>query len=89
MDKNLDPDLIKNLIEIYKHLASHDPYILTISKDSPVTISENHGQAKPGTYNICSACYSIIDKTWDHSDWCQLYKEEAVSEWLKKGINEK
>jgi len=79
----LDPELIKNLLEIYK-IGGGDPYILEISPEK-VTINEG----RSGIYNICSACYSIIDKTWDHADWCELYKVEPVSDWLKRGKNEK
>ena len=61
--------------------ANSKPYVMTVSSED-VFIPNKPNKA---TYNLCSRCYSVIDKTWDHSTWCELYKEEALSTWLKKG----
>jgi hypothetical protein len=37
------------------------------------------------TITICTACYEVINQTWHHREWCELYEEEALSKWLKNG----
>ena len=71
--------------------------ILTGMKDGPYVMKVSaHTLSRPkglpdhlNEYSLCSACFSTIEKTWDHQDWCELYKAEPLSDWLKKGKNEK
>jgi len=85
MDK--DSDELKNLMAIYRNTVEQKPYIMKV--DSARISTPDNKEIETKSYEICSACYSMIDKTWDHSDWCELYYAEPVSEWLKKGKNEK
>jgi hypothetical protein len=85
--KDIDPELLKTMMSIYRNSVNREPYIIKV--DSARISTPNNEEIDTQSYEICSACYSFINKTWDHSDWCELYKAEPVSEWLRKGKNEK
>ena len=79
----------KDLQEILKILTEmkHGPYVMKVSAERfnvPNKTPNPNGQ-----YSLCSSCFSVIEQTWDHKDWCELFKEEPLSEWIKKGKNEK
>lgn len=82
MDQNakIDP-AIKAL---YEKLTSRDTHLMEVN-------SARCGRTGiiKGTYTCCSACFSVIERPWDHAEWCELYKEEELSAWIKKGKNEK
>jgi len=80
------------LKELYKKikrssLGDTDPYLMDVSTD---TLHIAEGKIAPGKpYKVCSSCYSIINKAWDHASWCQLYKQEELSKWLIDGKSNK
>jgi len=81
MDKpELNEDILALLETFGRH---HGPEVIKVSarRLNKAGVDE--------TYDICSRCYSFIEQTWDHKDWCELYEAEKLSEWLKKGKNEK
>jgi len=39
--------------------------------------------------DVCNKCYNIIKETWDHEDWCELYKQEDLMKFLEDGIKAK
>ena len=49
----------------------------------------NTDSIKPTHYNICSQCFSVINNTWDHTDWCVLYQQEPLAKWLDNGKENK
>jgi len=78
------PELNKDLLELLKEFYRiNDPKVLTVSGRllNKIGIEES--------YDICSSCYAFIAQTWDHADWCELYEAEKLSDWIKKGKNEK
>ena len=78
---------LSDLLKILTQLNSGGPYIMKVSAH---TLSRPKGVPDHlSEYSLCSACFSTIEKTWDHQDWCELYKAEPLSDWLKKGKNEK
>ena len=84
---NKDSDLTRNFsATYYTGINRTEPYIIEVSSASINFPGKN---VEHPTYKCCSACYSVIDKPWDHHDWCQLYEEEALSKWINKGKNEK
>jgi len=78
----------KKFKRILKDLQDYkDPHLMEVSS---VRLNTKTGfQEDQPTYTCCSACYSIIEQTWDHAEWCELYEQEAVAKWLEKGKNEK
>ncbi len=78
------PELNDDLLELLKAFGNnHDPMVLEVSarRLTKEGVEEYH--------KICSKCFAFIDKTWDHEEWCELYEPEKLSEWIKKGKNEK
>lgn len=82
IDREVDLVMI---LEVLRE-TTRGPYILRVSS---ATLNKAGYETSEGEYGVCSACYSIIDKTWDHKDWCELYEDEELAKWLKKGKNEK
>ena len=79
-------DELRSILKILTGMKD-GPYVMKVSAERfnvPNTTPDLDGH-----YLLCSACYAVIDKTWDHADWCELYKAEPLSEWIKKGKNEK
>ena len=82
MDK--DAKIEQAILNVYKKIAERDPYIMEVS-----SARLNIDGIRLKSYKCCSACYSVIEQPWDHAEWCELYKDEELSAWIKKGENEK
>ncbi len=82
MEKPKLPDDLLALIEAFDRHFDTD--VLTVSANR---LNKEAGVEE--THQICSSCYAFIAQTWDHLEWCELYEEEALTKWLKKGKNEK
>ncbi len=37
-------------------------------------------------YNVCSECSSIVKHTWDHTERCSLFEQEALVAWVQMGL---
>ena len=85
MNKPLESKKMKRLLSTIQDM--HDPHLLEVSS-AKLNINTGKQEQQP-TYIMCSACYAVIKQTWDHADWCELFKEEELSKWLKNGKNEK
>ena len=83
------PKLNKDILELIKQYDSMRTEVLKISAGRLVLSGVSSDALAKNSYQICSSCYSVIDRTWDHDDWCELYEEEKLSEWIRKGKNEK
>ena len=88
MEENL-PKLNRDLLEVIKAIDLDKTEVLQISASRLVLSGLSRDELAKESYNICSSCYSFIEQEWHHEDWCALYKEEKLSEWLRKGKNEK
>lgn len=77
----------KSYRRILKDLQSYkDPHLMEVSS-SKLNLNTGEQELQP-SYICCSACYSIINHTWDHAEWCELYKQEPLNKWLEDGKND-
>jgi hypothetical protein len=75
---DMDEDTLK-LIKTFEH--AQEAHIMEVSCEN---VNINTG-AKSPSYKMCSACYCIINQTWDHQEWCALFEQEAVTKWIEDG----
>ena len=87
---SVDPQLLADMVAMRSTLESARLITLdTVTITNGGRTDRSKYVEKTGEIVVCSACFGVIDKTWDHSDWCELYKAEPLSAWIKKGKNEK
>lgn len=67
---------------------AHDhkkPYLINVQSATIHTGQRTVTSAQATTVLVCSACRCIVDQTWDHEDWCELFVPEPLADWLQKG----
>ena len=88
MEQNL-PKLNRDLLELIKSIDTYKTEVIEVNASRLVLSGVNANTLAKESYHVCSSCYSFIEQDWNHEDWCKLYKEEKLSEWIRKGKNEK
>jgi len=83
------PILNKDLLALIKTIDLTKTQVIPVNASRLVLSGVSADALSKDTYHVCSACYSFIEQEWDHEGWCELYKEEKLSEWRRKGKNEK
>jgi len=84
MHKKHEPLETNKYRRILKELENwEDPHLMQVSSEK-LNMKTGKQESQP-SYTMCSACYSVIEQTWDHAEWCVLFKQEDVAEWLAKG----
>jgi hypothetical protein len=63
---------------LYDKLRNATPYLMVID-------SRRMNLAQGAvSYKMCSCCYTVIEHTWDHAAWCQLYHQEDLANWINQ-----
>ncbi len=83
------PTLSRDLLEVIKAIDLNKTEVIPVNASRLVLSGLSADELPKESYNVCSGCYSFIEQTWDHKEWCSLYEEEALVRWIRKGQKRK